>query len=146
MCPCIRIGAAALVVTLSGAGGFFLAGVARAESPASQPAGSTAPVSAAPEMSGAKTFTVVNIEYEGSKVWSPGTLIVKKGDKVSVRLINNAPSGDHNWAVEKYLPEGVTVHKGQPEKAEFTADAAGVYRIFCKLHPAHVGGQLLVLE
>ena len=29
---------------------------------------------------------------------------------------------------------------------EFVADKSGIFQISCQLHPAHVGGQLLVLE
>ena len=29
---------------------------------------------------------------------------------------------------------------------EFTADKAGIFPINCQLHPAHVGGELVVLE
>ena len=36
--------------------------------------------------------------------------------------------------------------RGQPKTVEFTADRAGIFPIICQLHPAHVGGQLVVLE
>src|SRR5262245_59679733 len=38
------------------------------------------------------SFTVVNIEYEGSKVWTPGTLVVKKGTQVKLTLVNKVAS------------------------------------------------------
>ena len=121
----------------------FAAPVAAA--PSSQPVRAAA--TAAPAASAAdRTFTIVNVEYEGSKVWVPGTLVVKKGERVEIRLVNNTPSGMHGWAVEKYLPMGVVVQRNQPEKLEFVADTAGIFRIWCQLHPAHVGGQRLVLE
>lgn len=135
---------AAGIAALIGSGVFFSARSARSDAPASQPSASSPAM--APSEEGVRNFTILNIEYEGSKVWVPGTLIVKKGDKVKVKLINNAPSGDHGWAVEKYLPAGVVVHKGTPATAEFTADTAGVFRIYCQMHPAHVGGQLWVME
>ena len=31
-------------------------------------------------------FTVANIEYEGTKIWVPSTLVVHKGDKVKIKL------------------------------------------------------------
>ena len=38
------------------------------------------------------TFTAVNVEYEGSKIWVPSTFTVKRGTKVTLKLINNVPS------------------------------------------------------
>jgi hypothetical protein len=50
------------------------------------------------------SFTVVNIEYEGSKVWTPGTLVVKKGTLVKVKLVNNVTSdpNQHGFAIPAY--------------------------------------------
>ena len=46
-----------------------------------------------PRLAAAETreFTVVNIEFEGSKIWLPSTLHVKKGDVVKVKLTNLEP-------------------------------------------------------
>jgi nitrosocyanin len=94
----------------------------------------------------AMTFTVVNVEYEGSKLWLPGTITVKKGTKVTVKLVNNVPAdpNQHGFAIPAYnIAEIVT--RGEPKTVEFTADRAGIFPIICQLHPAHVGGQLVVL-
>ena len=91
--------------------------------------------------------TVVNVEYEGTKIWLPGTIVVKKGSKVTLKLINNVPADpkEHGFAIPAYnIAE--TVVRGEPKTVEFTADKAGVFPITCHLHPAHVGGQLIVLE
>ena len=91
-------------------------------------------------------FTVVNVEYEGSKLWLPATLVVKKGSKVTVKLVNNVPSdpNQHGFAIPAYnVAEIVT--RGEPKTVEFRADKAGIFPIICQLHPAHVGGQLVVL-
>jgi hypothetical protein len=29
---------------------------------------------------------------------------------------------------------------------EFVADKAGLFKMFCQIHPKHIGGQLLILE
>ena len=92
------------------------------------------------------SFTVVNIEYEGSKVWTPGTLVVKKGTLVKVKLINNVASdpNQHGFAIPAYnIAEVVT--RGEPKAIEFKADKEGIFPITCQLHPAHVGGELVVL-
>ena len=39
-----------------------------------------------------REITAVNIEYEGSKVWVPATLVVKKGERVRMKLINKVKS------------------------------------------------------
>jgi nitrosocyanin len=95
----------------------------------------------------AVTQTVVNVEYEGTKIWLPGTIVVKKGSKVTLKLINNVPSDpkEHGFAIPAYnIAETVT--RGEPKTVEFTADKPGIFPIICHLHPAHVGGQLVVLE
>ena len=92
------------------------------------------------------SFTVVNMEYEGSKIWTPSTLVVKKGTKVTIKLINNVPSdpNQHGFAIPAYnIAEIVT--RGEPKTIEFTADKVGVFPTICQLHPAHVGGELVVL-
>ena len=92
------------------------------------------------------SFTVVNIEYEGSKVWTPGTLVVKKGTLVKLKLVNNvaADPNQHGFAIPAYnISEVVT--RGEPKTVEFKADKDGIFPINCQLHPAHVGGELVVL-
>jgi heme/copper-type cytochrome/quinol oxidase subunit 2 len=92
------------------------------------------------------SFTVVNIEYEGSKVWTPGTLVVKKGTLVKIKLVNKVPSdpNQHGFAIPAYnIAEVVT--RGEDKSIEFKADKDGVFPIICQLHPAHVGGELVVL-
>lgn len=92
-------------------------------------------------------FTVVNLEYEGSKLWLPSTLVVHKGDKVKIKLINNVKSepNQHGYSIPAFNIAAV-VTRGEPKDIEFVADKAGVFPISCQLHPAHIGGQLLVLE
>ena len=92
------------------------------------------------------TLTEVNIEYEGTKLWLPGTIVVKKGTKVTLKLINNVPSdpNQHGFAIPAYSIAEI-VNRGEPKTVEFTADKAGVFPIICQLHPAHVGGELVVL-
>ena len=92
------------------------------------------------------SFTVVNVEYEGTKVWLPSTIVAHKGDKIALKLVNNVPSdpNQHGFAIPDYKVAEI-VDRGQPKTVEFTVDRAGVFPIICQLHPAHVGGQLVVL-
>ena len=92
-------------------------------------------------------FTVVNVEYEGTKIWLPATLVVHKGDKVKIKLINNvkADPNQHGYSIAAFNVAAV-VTRGEPKEIEFVADKAGVFPITCQLHPAHIGGQLVVQE
>ncbi|HLK10490.1 MAG TPA: cupredoxin domain-containing protein [Candidatus Binatia bacterium] len=92
----------------------------------------------------AANFTLVNLEYEGTKIWLPGEITVKKGTKVTLKLINNAPSGEHGFSIPAFNVAEV-VQKGEPKTVEFTADKVGIFPFLCQLHPAHVGGQIVVL-
>jgi nitrosocyanin len=91
--------------------------------------------------------TLVNIEFEGSKIWVPGPVVVKKGDTVKIKAINDVKSEPpvHGLAIEAYSIQAL-VTVGKPEIIEFKADKAGIFPIICHLHPPHVGTQLVVLE
>lgn len=91
-----------------------------------------------------RAITLVNYEYEGVKQWLPGTIIVKKGDDVELTLINNVPSGVHGFFIPDFNVRK-DVQKGKKEVVTFKADKDGLFSMKCHLHPAHVGGQLLVL-
>jgi nitrosocyanin len=96
---------------------------------------------------GKVSLTIVNIEYEGTKIWTPTTIVAHKGDRVALKLVNNVPSdpSQHGFAIPDYKIAEI-VDRGQPKTLEFTADRAGIFPIICQLHPAHVAGQLVVLE
>jgi nitrosocyanin len=95
---------------------------------------------------GTVQITVAGVEYEGTKFWVPGTIVAHKGDKVKVTLINKIPSEppNHGFAIDAFNVKAV-VNRGETKSVEFVADKAGVFPIYCQLHPAHVGGQLIVL-
>ena len=95
----------------------------------------------------ARTFTVVNVLFEGSKMFVPSVLAVSKGDTVSVTVINNIPGDppNHGFAIPDFEVE-LVVNRGEKKTAEFTADKAGIFDIKCQLHPAHIHGQLIVNE
>lgn len=102
---------------------------------------------AKPAAAPAREFKTVNIEVKGNKIWTPSFFVVKKGDKVKIALVN-AASGVHAFAIEGY-PVDVQVNNAEGDNTktvEFTADKAGIFRIYCSMHAGHVGGQLLVLE
>ena len=94
-----------------------------------------------------REVTLVNIEFEGTKVWVPGPVVVYKGDTVKIKAINNVKSDPpvHGLAIEAYGIQAV-VNVGKPESIEFKADKAGIFPISCHLHPPHVGTELVVLD
>ena len=97
------------------------------------------------EEPGTKAFTVVSVETDGVKFWLPSALIVDQGDKVKLTLKNEVPgaSNQHGFTIPAYnITEIVT--RGEPKTITFVADKAGVFPYSCQLHPAHVGGQLVV--
>ena len=104
---------------------------------------------AAPAAAAVREFKSVNIEIAGNKLWTPSVFIVKKGDKVKITLINTAPSGVHAFSIEGIPGTEAVVNNKEGDNTkvvEFTANKAGIFRIYCPMHAPHVGGQLLVLE
>jgi len=95
----------------------------------------------------AREITLVNIEFEGTKVWVPGPVVVYKGDSVTIKAINNVKSDPavHGIAIEAYGIQALA-NAGKPETIEFKADRAGIFPITCHLHPPHVGTALVVLD
>ena len=95
----------------------------------------------------ARELTLVNIKYEGSNIWVPGPLVVKKGERVRLRAINNVKDdpAEHGLAIDEFGVKMV-VNRGKPETAEFVADKAGIFRVWCHLHLPHVATQLVVIE
>ena len=91
-----------------------------------------------------RSITLVNYEFEGVKQWLPGTIVAKKGDDLEITLINNVPSGDHGFFIPDFKITKV-VSKGKKEVVKFKVDKDGIFQMKCHLHPAHVGGQLVVM-
>jgi nitrosocyanin len=94
-----------------------------------------------------KTFTMVAVMVDEAKFWLPSSITVEQGDHVKLTLKNNIPGADnqHGFSIPAY---GITeiVTRGTPKTIEFTADKPGVFPYICQLHPAHIGGQLLVIH
>ncbi|MFZ2061795.1 MAG: cupredoxin domain-containing protein [Candidatus Binatus sp.] len=106
-----------------------------------------APAAPAPAMEepGTRSFTLVSIEADGAKIWLPSVIAVEQGDKVKLTLKNLVPGADnkHGFTIPAYnITEVVT--RDEPKTVTFVADKAGVFQYFCQLHPAHIGGSLIV--
>jgi nitrosocyanin len=92
------------------------------------------------------SVNVVAVEVAGTKFWLPSTIIAKKGDTVKIHAISKVPGQNnvHGFAIDQFKIQAVVTEK--PMDLEFVADKAGIFPIRCHLHPAHIGGQLLVME
>jgi nitrosocyanin len=94
---------------------------------------------------GTRSFTLVAVEVDDAKVWLPSVIAVEQGDKVKVTLKNLIPGtvNQHGFTIPAYhITEVVT--RGEPRTITFVANKAGVYPFSCQLHPAHIGGSLIV--
>lgn len=93
-----------------------------------------------------RSFNVYAVEVDGVKFWLPSTLVVKKGDTVKIHAVSKIPGANsvHGFAIDAFKIQEVVDTKGKD--ITFTADKAGVFDTHCQMHPAHVGGQLIVLE
>jgi len=93
-----------------------------------------------------QTFTVVAEQIGKSKFWIPSNIMVNQGDKVKLVLKNDIEGADntHGFTIPAY---GITevITRGVPKTVTFTADKAGIFPYNCQLHPAHIGGELLVI-
>lgn len=94
-----------------------------------------------------RNLTVINMKYEGKIIWLPSPLVVKKGEKVTLKLINNVQDDPniHGFFIPAFDVKA-DVERGTPMTVEFTAKEAGLFEIKCHLHPAHLYSQLLVIE
>jgi nitrosocyanin len=92
------------------------------------------------------TQTLVAVEIDGSKFWLPGTVVATKGQTVRLTLINKIPSdpNQHGFAIPA-VGVAEVVNRGETKTVTFTAGKEGVFPMVCQLHPAHIGGQLVVL-
>jgi heme/copper-type cytochrome/quinol oxidase subunit 2 len=101
------------------------------------------PVGAA-EDTDAKKFTLVNVIFDGTKIWLPSSLIVYRGETVELTLINKLDE-PHGFMMEAFGIEAVVQPKSKTT-VQFTPDKAGLHTYICQLHPPHIGGQILVLD
>jgi heme/copper-type cytochrome/quinol oxidase subunit 2 len=92
----------------------------------------------------AQKFTLINVIFDGTKVWLPSSLIVPEGATVELTLINKLEE-PHGFKIAEFGVETVVQPKAQTN-VTFTAAKAGVHNFVCHMHPPHIGGQLLVTK
>lgn len=89
-----------------------------------------------------KTVTFLNVELDGSRIWLPGVLVLKRGEEVTVKLINKHKD-PHGFAIDE-LKVQVIVDGASTKDVTLKSARTGTFRLYCHLHPAHVGGQIIV--
>ncbi len=111
-----------------------------------------------PSMStpGEKTFyiftsEVQNVDENKLKVagdsFSVHTLVVNKGDKVTVHFYNvdDVKTERHSFTIGDPYKVDIDLGFAQNGNATFTADQSGLFPYYCKYHSPVMTGQLLVL-
>ncbi len=96
------------------------------------------------EAAGPKKFTLINVIFDGTKIWLPGSIIVHQGDEVELTLINKLDV-PHGFKIDVFGIESVIAAKSK-STVKFTAKMAGVHPYICHIHPPHIGGQIQVIE
>jgi plastocyanin len=118
----------------------------------------TGPGGTLPSLStpGEKTFYVFTSEVEGveeEKLKIAGdsfdvkTLVVNKGDKVTVNFYNvdEVQTERHSFTIGDPYKVDIDLGFGENGNATFTADQSGVFPYYCKYHLPVMIGQLIVL-
>ncbi len=95
------------------------------------------------EAIGSKKFTLINVVFDGTKIWLPGSLIVHQGDDVELTLINKLEA-PHGFKIDVFGIESVIAAKSK-STVKFKAKVAGVHPYTCHIHPPHIGGQIQVI-
>ena len=91
------------------------------------------------------SLRIVNVVTpQDVKIWEPTSITAKKGDTVMLQLVNRH-TDEHGFEIAAFNVKEVVAGE-KTSNVKFTADKAGIYPIKCHLHPAHVVGQLVVLE
>ncbi|HEY6949845.1 MAG TPA: cupredoxin domain-containing protein [Nitrososphaeraceae archaeon] len=105
---------------------------------------------------GEKTFYIFtsevdNVDENKLKIagdsFSVHTLVVNKGDKVTIHFYNvdNNKSVRHNLIIGDPYKVNIDLGFGQNGNATFTADKTGVFTYYCSYHLPVMTGQLVVL-
>ena len=90
-----------------------------------------------------RNVTLVADLVAGSNRYQPASFIAFQGDSLLISVRNNGDR-EHGFTVEGV---GITdtVQNGTSKVFTLENVRPGLYQYYCQLHPAHIGGQLLVL-
>jgi heme/copper-type cytochrome/quinol oxidase subunit 2 len=91
----------------------------------------------------AKKFTLINVIFDGTKIWLPSSLMVQQGEEIELTLINKLDE-PHGFKIAAFGVEDIVPPKAQMT-VRFRASQVGPHPYICHIHPPHIGGQILVL-
>ena len=94
--------------------------------------------------SATRKVTLVYYEIEGTKQWVPGTIAGYEEEELEITLINKAKA-PHGFMIPSHEVTEV-VKKGEKKVIKVKLKKEGIYSMKCHLHPAHIGGQLIILD
>ena len=89
-----------------------------------------------------RTFTIVNVEASGARIWLPSAIAAHPGERVTLKL-DNKLGAVHGFSIDEYGIHVIVPGAGTQE-VTFIAKK-GISRFYCHLHPAHIGGEVIVL-
>ena len=95
-------------------------------------------------LSDVRKITLVNYEIDGTKQWIPGNIAGYEEEELEITLINKA-KGPHGFMIPSHDVTEV-VKKGEKKTIKVKLKKEGIYPMKCHLHPAHIGGQLIILD
>lgn len=91
-----------------------------------------------------RKITLVNYEIEGIKQWVPGTIAGYEEEELEITLINKAKA-PHGFMIPSHDVTEV-VKNDEKKTIKVKLKKEGIYPMKCHLHPAHIGGQLIILD
>jgi len=95
------------------------------------------PPPATPSQGATKEFTIVaasdgfNDSLHEGIPWP--IMVVHKGDKVTMRVVNRDTVEAHGFAIAVYSDRGLTLRPGQEASVSFVADKEGNFTIYCNI-------------
>ncbi|HKX04988.1 MAG TPA: cupredoxin domain-containing protein [Methylomirabilota bacterium] len=92
--------------------------------------------------SAGRTINMINVQLSGTNIWLPSSIVVSPGERVTLKL-DNKVDAQQGFAINEYGIAVVLPAKSTQE-VSFTAKK-GASRFYCQLHPAHIGGNVIVL-
>ena len=80
-------------------------------------------------------LTIVNVETaQGVKIWTPESIFARRGDVVTLSLVNKLDA-EHGFEIEAFKIKEV-VGSQKVANVSFKAAKTGIFPIKCQLHPA----------
>jgi len=95
------------------------------------------------KLTGTRTIDLINENLNEKNRYSPAVIVAKKGEKVILNVFNTT-NQPHGFSIDEFNVKE-TLNPKQ-NKIEFFADKSGLFSVYCQFHPAHLRGQLLIID